>query len=64
MSRYVVSGGEGDYQPGTENRVLENLVCITDPTEMNIAETELLEVPEVTWLRPLVLYCSTSLVQS
>jgi len=43
MSRYVVSGSEGDYQPGSENRVLENLIGITDPTEMNIAETELLE---------------------
>ncbi|AQU81283.1 MULTISPECIES: Fic/DOC family protein [unclassified Halomonas] len=43
MSRYVVSGSEGDYQPGSENRVLGNLVGITSPTEMNIAETELLE---------------------
>ena len=43
MSRYVVSGSEGEYQPGSENRVLGNLVEITDPTEMNIAETELLE---------------------
>lgn len=43
MSRYVVSGSEGEYQPGSENGVLENLVEITDPTEMNIAETELLE---------------------
>lgn len=43
MSRYVVSGSEGDYQPGSENKVLVNLVEITDPAEMNIAETELLE---------------------
>ncbi|MEA2118975.1 Fic/DOC family protein [Halovibrio sp. HP20-50] len=43
MSRYVVSGSEGEYQPGSENRVLGNLVEITDPTEMNIAETELLD---------------------
>ncbi len=43
MSRYVVSGSEGEYQPGSENRVLGNLVEITDPREMNIAETELLD---------------------
>lgn len=43
MSRYVVSGSEGDYQPGSENRVLENLIGITDPKVMNIAKTELLE---------------------
>lgn len=43
MSRYTVSGSEGEHQPGSEDRVLVNLVEITDPTEMNIAETELLE---------------------
>ncbi|MEH6641086.1 hypothetical protein [Vreelandella glaciei] len=43
MSRYVVSGSEDEYQPGSENRVLGNLVGITNPTEMNIRETELLE---------------------
>lgn len=43
MSRYVVSGSEGEYQPGSENKVLGNLIGITDPAEINIAETELLE---------------------
>ncbi|WP_434984534.1 Fic/DOC family protein [Vreelandella zhaodongensis] len=43
MNRYTVSGSEGEHQPGSENRVLGNLVGITDPAEMNIAETELLE---------------------
>lgn len=43
MSRYAVSGSEDEYQPGSENRVLGNLVEITDSADMNIAETELLE---------------------
>jgi len=43
MSRYDVSGSESEYQPGSENKVLENLARITDPTDMNVAETELLE---------------------
>ncbi|MGQ7286377.1 Fic/DOC family protein [Vreelandella venusta] len=43
MGRYTVSGSEGEHQPGSEDRVLVNLVEITDPTEMNVAETELLE---------------------
>lgn len=43
MSRYDVPGSEGEYQPGSGNRVLRNLIGVTDPAEMNIAETELLE---------------------
>ena len=43
MSRYDVSGSEGDYEPGAEGKVLRNLPGITDPAEINIAETELLE---------------------
>ena len=43
MSRYDVSGSEGEYQPGSGNRVLRNLIEVTDPVEMNIAETELLQ---------------------
>ncbi|MDN7131067.1 Fic family protein [Halomonas sp. MC140] len=43
MNRYVVSGSEAEHQSGSENSVLENLIDITDSSEMNIAETELLE---------------------
>ncbi len=43
MSRYDISGNEGKYQPGSDNKLLQNLPGITDPTEMNIVETDLLE---------------------
>ena len=43
MSRYDVSGSEGDYQPGSEDTVLANMAGITDANDMNIAETELLD---------------------
>lgn len=31
MSRYDLSGTEGEYQPGSDNKVLRNLPAITDP---------------------------------
>lgn len=43
MSRYDISGSEGEYQPGSDNNVLQNLPGIEDPAEMSIVETELLE---------------------
>lgn len=43
MSRYDVTGREGEYQPGSNNKVLFNLLGITAPEDMNLAETELLE---------------------
>lgn len=43
MSRYDITGSEGEYQPGSDNKVLRNLPGITAPEEMNIAETDLLE---------------------
>ena len=43
MSRYDITGSEGEYQPGSDNKVLRNLPGITDLEEMNIAETDLLE---------------------
>jgi cell filamentation protein len=43
MKRYDVSSSEGECQPGSDNRVLRNLLGLTDPAEMSIAETELLE---------------------
>lgn len=43
MSRYDVTGDEGEYQPGSHNKVLRNLADITDSADINIAETELLE---------------------
>jgi len=43
MSRYDITSSEGEYQPGSDNKVLRNLPGITDPEEMNIAETDLLE---------------------
>ena len=43
MSRYEVTGNEGEYQPGSNDTVLANKVGIADPSDMNIAETELLE---------------------
>jgi cell filamentation protein len=43
MSRYDISSSEGEYQPGSDRKVLRNLPEIKDPAEMNIAETDLLE---------------------
>lgn len=43
MSRYNISGSEGEYQQGSDERVLRNLAGIVDPIDMNIAEAELLE---------------------
>ncbi|ABM20452.1 Fic/DOC family protein [Marinobacter nauticus] len=43
MSRYDITGSEGEYEPGSDNKVLRNLPGITDPEEMNIVETDLLE---------------------
>lgn len=43
MSRYHVPGSEGEYQPGSNNKVLLNLLGTTAPEDMNVAETELLE---------------------
>lgn len=42
--RYDASDSlEGRYQPGSENRVLENRLGITDPAEMDDVELELLD---------------------
>lgn len=43
MSRYEVTGSEGEYQLGSNDTVLANKAGITDPNDMSIAETELLE---------------------
>lgn len=43
MSRYDSFGSEGEYQPGSDDKVLRNLPAITDPREMNVEETDLLE---------------------
>ena len=43
MSRYDVSGSEGQYQPGSDKQVLKNLIGISCPEDMKAAETELLE---------------------
>lgn len=42
MGRYDTSNSEGEYQPGSNNQVLSNMLDITDPAEMSVAETELL----------------------
>lgn len=42
MSRYNVSNAEGDYQPGSNEQVLMNLLGITSPEEMNEVELGLL----------------------
>ena len=42
MSRYDIFSSEGEYQPGSDRKVLQNLPGITDPEEMSIAETDLL----------------------
>lgn len=42
MNRYAVGGDEGAHEPGSGRRVLANKLGITDPTEMDEAELELL----------------------
>ncbi|MDG4868660.1 Fic family protein [Guyparkeria sp. 1SP6A2] len=42
MTRYTVDGSEGEYEPGSNALVLKNKLGITDPAEMQDAETELL----------------------
>lgn len=43
MSRYDITSSEGEYQPGSGNKLLRNLPGITDPEEMNRVETDLLK---------------------
>lgn len=43
MSRYSVSGTQGEYEPGSNNLVLANKLGITDVHEMDIIELELLQ---------------------
>lgn len=43
MGRYDITSSEGEYQPGSGHKLLRNLPGITDPVEMNIAETDLLK---------------------
>lgn len=43
MARYDVTGSEGEYQPGSYEKLLLNLPGITDPQEMNVVETDLLK---------------------
>ncbi len=42
MSRYEVSTAEGEFQPGSNGRVLKNLLDITSPEEMDDVELRLL----------------------
>ena len=42
MNDRYASGGEGEFQPGSDGQVLRNLLEITDPQDMNEAETALL----------------------
>lgn len=42
MTRYTVEGDEGTFEPGSNEQVLKNKLGITDPTDMQEAETELL----------------------
>lgn len=42
MTRYTVDGSEGEFEPGSNGRVLKNKHGITDPAELQEAETELL----------------------
>lgn len=37
--RYAISGPEGEYEPGSDGTVLRNLLGITDPEEMEVAES-------------------------
>lgn len=43
MSRYSVSGTQGEYEPGSNNLVLANKLAIKDVHEMDIIELELLQ---------------------
>lgn len=43
MGRYDITGSEGEYQAGSNNKVLSNQLGIIDPLEMNIVETKLLD---------------------
>ena len=42
MVKYNIDTAEGEYQSGSDNRVLKNLLEISDVADMNEAETELL----------------------
>lgn len=42
MTDRYASGGEGEFQPGSDEQVLRNLLGITDPQDMDEAETALL----------------------
>ena len=42
MTRYSVEGSEGEFQPGSNGKVLRNKLGITDPAEIDAAELELL----------------------
>jgi cell filamentation protein len=39
VSRYDIQAGESEYEPGSNGLVLRNLLGITDPREMELAET-------------------------
>lgn len=43
MSKYDIGGSQGRYQPGSNDRVLENKLGITEPADMDEAELVLLE---------------------
>ena len=42
--RYQANSSEGEYQPGSNDEVLKNLLSITDPLQMELLETEKLLV--------------------
>lgn len=42
-SRYDAAGNQAAWQPGSDERVLQNLLGITSPDEMNQVELDLLE---------------------
>ena len=41
-NRYLVAGSEADYEPDSHGQVLRNLLGISDPADMYIAEAKLL----------------------
>lgn len=43
MSRYNVSGSQGEYEPGSNDLVLANKLGVIDSREMDIIELELLQ---------------------
>lgn len=43
MSKYEVGGPQGHYQPGSDDRVLENKLGIIEPVDMDEAELVLLQ---------------------